>query len=141
MIMQRGSWRALAAACAVVALVTGGAASQGGARATSVQAKRSAILAYMRELQKQKQSLVGVQLNEYEVYLDCTSVDRVFERTGARPAIMGLELMNAIAVAPYAAYLTDRALTQTAAGGLVTMSWHERNPVEVCPRVLDLLGC
>ncbi len=42
--------------------------------------------------------------------------------------------MNAIAYPPYAAYLTDRALSQTAAGGLVTMSWHERNPVEICPR-------
>jgi hypothetical protein len=69
-----------------VALVTGGAASQGGARATSVQAKRSAILAYMRDLQKQKQSLVGVQLNEYEVYLDCTSADRLVDYVTNTPA-------------------------------------------------------
>jgi mannan endo-1,4-beta-mannosidase len=100
----------------------------------SIQAKRSAILEYVRELQQRKKTLSGVQVNEYEVYIDCTSVDRVVEQTGTRPAIMGLELMNAIAYPPYAAYLTDRALTQTAAGGLVTMSWHERNPVEICQR-------
>jgi mannan endo-1,4-beta-mannosidase len=111
--------------------MTGGAVSRD---AVSIQAKRSDILEYVRDLQKHKQTLIGVQVNEYEVYIDCTSVDRVFQQTGARPAIVGLELMNATAVPPYAAYLTDRALTQTAAGGLVTMSWHERNPVEVCPR-------
>jgi mannan endo-1,4-beta-mannosidase len=125
---------AVAPVCVVLAFlsVAGAAASTTGA--TSIQAKRDAILAYVHELQAQKKTLIGVQVNEYEVYIDCTSADRVFEQTGARPAIMGLELMNAIAVPPYAAYLTDRALTQTAAGGLVTMSWHERNPVEVCPR-------
>jgi mannan endo-1,4-beta-mannosidase len=124
----------LAAACAALALLTSAAASQGAASPTSIQAKRSAVLSYVRDLQKRHQTLVGVQVNEYEVYLDCTSADRVFQQTGTRPAIMGLELMNAIAYPPYAAYLTDRALSQTAAGGLVTMSWHERNPVEVCPR-------
>jgi mannan endo-1,4-beta-mannosidase len=128
-ITRAARWRGAAAACVALALMTASAATQ-----DAIQAKRSAILAYVRDLQKHKQTLIGVQVNEYEVYLDCTSVDRIFEQTGARPAIMGLELMNAIAFPPYAAYLTDRALSQTAAGGLVTMSWHERNPVAVCPR-------
>ena len=73
-------------------------------------------------------------MNEYEVYIDCTSAERLHAQTGKYPAILGLELMNAIAYPPYPSYLVDRALTQSAQGGLVTMSWHERNPVEVCQR-------
>jgi mannan endo-1,4-beta-mannosidase len=117
-----------------MALVTGGAASQGAAGGASIQAKRGAILAYIRAVQAQRKTLIGVQVNEYEVYIDCTSQDRLFAQTGKRTSVLGLELMNAIAYPPYASYLTDRALTQTAGGGLVTMSWHERNPVEVCQR-------
>jgi len=131
MISRRIVCQMAATVCAVLTLLTGPAASKD---APSIQAKRSAVLSYVRDLQKNGQTLVGVQVNEFEVYIDCTSVDRLAEQTAARPAIMGLELMNAIAYPPYATYLTDRALTQTAAGGLVTMSWHERNPVEVCPR-------
>ena len=127
-------WCAVMTACVVLAFLSVPAVSANAPRAVSILEKREAILAYIRDVQVQRKSLVGVQVNEYEVYLDCTSADRVFEQTGARPAIMGLELMNAIAYPPYAAYLTDRALTQAAAGGLVTMSWHERNPVEVCQR-------
>ena len=104
------------------------------ADAVSTQSKRNAILSYLHDLEEQKQSLIGVQVNEFEVYLDCTSADRIFQQTAERPALLGLELMDAIAVPPYASYLTDRALTQTTAGGLVEMSWHQRNPVEVCPR-------
>ena len=125
-------WCAVVAACIVPALLSVPAASA--SAAVSIQPKRQAILAYIRDVQTHRKTLAGVQVNEYEVFIDCTSVDRVFEQTGAKPAIMGLELMNAIAYPPYASYLIDRAATQTAAGGLVTMSWHERNPVEVCPR-------
>jgi mannan endo-1,4-beta-mannosidase len=127
-------WCAVAATCAVLAFLSGPAASAKATGAISVQAKRSAILGYLHELQKQEKTLLGVQVNEYEVYIKCTSQDRLFEQTGKRTAILGLELMNSIAYPPYAAYLTDRALTQTASGGLVEMSWHQRNPVEVCPR-------
>jgi len=101
---------------------------------TEIKGKRAAILSYLAELPAQKKTLAGVQVNEYEVYLDCNSADRLKAMTGARPAVLGLELMNAIAYPPYPAYLIDRALTQSAAGGLVTMSWHQRNPVEICPR-------
>ena len=131
--MQRGTmaarWHVAAAACIALVLMTASAAAQ-----DAIQAKRSAILAYLHDLQMHKQTLVGVQVNEYEVYIDCTSQDRLFAQTSKRTSVLGLELMNAIAYPPYASYLTDRALTQTAAGGLVTMSWHERNPVEVCQR-------
>ncbi len=101
---------------------------------TEIKGKRAAILSYLAELPAQKKTLAGVQVNEYEVYIDCTSADRLKAMTGERPAVLGLELMNAIAYPPYPSYLIDRALTQSAAGGLVTMSWHQRNPVEVCPR-------
>ncbi len=99
-----------------------------------IQGKKTAILSYVAQLPAQKRTLAGVQVNEYEVYIDCTSADRLAEQTGKHPALLGLELMNAIAYPPYSSYLIDRALTQTAAGGLVTMAWHERNPVEVCQR-------
>lgn len=101
---------------------------------TEIKGKRAAILSYLAELPTQKKTLAGVQVNEYEVYIDCTSADRLKVMTGKRPAILGLELMNAIAYPPYSSYLIDRALTQSAAGGIVTMSWHQRNPVEVCLR-------
>jgi mannan endo-1,4-beta-mannosidase len=99
-----------------------------------IRGKKSAILSYIAQLPAQKKTLAGVQVNEYEVYIDCTSADRFAEMTAKRPAVLGLELMNAIAYPPYPSYLIDRALSQTAAGGLVTMAWHERNPVEVCQR-------
>jgi Glycosyl hydrolase family 26 len=120
----------------VCALIAGAMLSiaQGATAESAIQAKRSAILAYLHKLQNDRQTLTGVQVNEYEAYIDCTSADRMFAMTGTRPAIMGLELMNVIAYPPYESYITDRALTQMAAGGLVTMSWHERNPVEVCTR-------
>jgi hypothetical protein len=102
--------------------------------AGDIQAKKSAILSYITQLPAQKKTLVGVQVNEYEVYIDCTSADRLAEQTGKRPAVLGLELMNAISYPPYPTYLIDRAVTQSAAGGLVTMAWHQRNPVEVCQR-------
>ena len=124
-------WRAAAATFVVLVCATGGVASQGN---DTIAAKRSAILTLVHNAQKHKQTLVGVQVNEYEVYLDCTSYDRIVAQTGKHPAILGLELMNAIAYPPYEKYLIDRAETQTEAGGLVTMSWHERNPVEVCAR-------
>lgn len=110
------------------------AAAHGVPLATAIQAKKSAILSYVAGLPGHKQTLAGVQVNEYEVYIDCTSADRLKAQTGKAPALLGLELMNAIAYPPYPSYLIDRALTQTAAGGLVTMAWHERNPVEVCQR-------
>lgn len=102
--------------------------------AAEIHGKKTAILSYIAQLPAQKKTLAGVQVNEYEVYIDCTSADRLAEQTGQRPAMLGLELMNTIAYPPYSSYLIDRALTQSTAGGLVTMSWHERNPVEVCQR-------
>lgn len=124
--------RMLVAAGLCAALVSSGQAAP--ATATAISAKKTAILSALGQLQAQKKTLAGVQVNEYEVYIDCTSADRLAEMSGKRPAMLGLELMNAIAYPPYASYLEDRALTHTVAGGLVTMAWHQRNPVEVCQR-------
>jgi mannan endo-1,4-beta-mannosidase len=123
-------WRATVLACIVLVAATVGASAEG----VAIGAKRGAILAYVNEVLAQKKTIAGVEVNEFETYLDCTSADYIVGQTGKRPALIGLELMTAIAYPPYAAYLTDRAATQTAAGGLVTMAWHQRNPVEVCPR-------
>lgn len=126
MLARKIAWPAMIA-CLVMAM-------SGNAAPTDIAAKRTAILDYVRSLPAEKKTLVGTQVNEYEVYITCTSADRVKEMTGKRVAVLGLELMNAIAYPPYESYLIDRAVTQTQAGGLVTMSWHERNPVEVCQR-------
>jgi hypothetical protein len=102
--------------------------------AAAIAAKKTAIVDYLHTLEKQHRTLVGVQVNEFEVYLDCDSADRLRLSTGKRPAVLGLELMGAIAVPPYAGYVVDRARTQTAAGGLVALTWHHRNPTEICVR-------
>jgi len=129
--MRLSAWLVAAGICAATVMPSFAAKDP---LAAEIKGKKTAILSYLAELPAQKKTLAGTQINEYEVYIDCTSADRLKEMTGRRPAILGLELMNAIAYPPYASYLADRALTQSAAGGLVTMSWHQRNPVEVCQR-------
>jgi hypothetical protein len=129
-------WRCRAAllVCLLGVPVVAPAHAEAAAMATAIQAKKIAIQAYLRALPQQKQMLVGVQVNEFEVYLDCTSADRLAQLGGSPPAMLGLELMNTIAVPPYGRYVVDRALTQTAAGGLVTLTWHARNPMKTCVR-------
>jgi hypothetical protein len=100
----------------------------------TIAAKKAAILGAIADLQRSGKSLVGVQVNEYEIYLDCGSADWLEQMTARRPAVLGLELMNAIAVPPYRSYIVDRAAAQSAAGGLVTLTWHARMPLETCLR-------
>lgn len=120
--------------CLVLSLTA--AMGQGGEAVpgAALVAKKQSVLSYIRSLNGAHKTLAGVQVNEFEVYLDCDSADRLEQTTGHRPAILGLELMNAIAVPPYGDYVLDRALRQSRAGGLVTLTWHERNPVEICIR-------
>lgn len=96
--------------------------------------KKTAILSYLRSLPREAKSLVGVQVDEFELYIDCNSADRLKSITGTSPAVIGLELMNTISVPPYQGYLIDRALTQSELGGLVALTWHQRNPLSLCPR-------
>lgn len=104
------------------------------AGAAPLSAKKTAILDYLHTLESNRQTLSGVQVNEYEVYLGETSEDRLRQRTGKAPAVLGLELMGAIAFAPYKTYVYDRAVRHTANGGLVALTWHERNPLCICVR-------
>lgn len=104
------------------------------ASADVIADKKAAILTYLHTLQHEAKSLVGVQVDEFEVYADCNSADRLKTMTGVTPAVVGLELMNVISVPPYRDYLMDRALSQSKQGGLVTLSWHQRNPLALCPR-------
>lgn len=120
----------LAASAALMLLAGAGMA----AGHVSVAAKKAAILTYLKSLPAQHKTLSGVQVDEFEVYLPCNSSDRIRLGAGHAPAIMGLELMGAIAFPPYKDYLIDRAEEQAEAGGLVTMSWHERNPSRLCVR-------
>lgn len=99
-----------------------------------IAAKKAAVLNYIHGLAQQHKTLAGVQVNEFEVYLDCDSADRIEQQVGKRPAIIGLEMMNAMAVPPYGNYVLDRAVRQSKSGGLVALTWHERNPVEICIR-------
>lgn len=85
-------------------------------------------------------SLSGVQVNEYEVFIECTSMERMHELTGKWPAILGLELMFMIEYPPYREYFVRRAKEHAARGGLVTVTWHQRNPLNVCPRG-EYYGC
>lgn len=139
-------WKALTsglAAGSVAALLVGGAMAAGTAGTAgtasiaghvTIAAKKAAILAYIDSLPAAHKTLSGVQVDEFEVYLPCNSADRIALGTGKHTALMGLELMGAIAFPPYKTYLIDRAEEQTMAGGLVTMSWHERNPSRLCVR-------
>jgi hypothetical protein len=42
--------------------------------------------------------------------------------------------MNVLAVPPYGEYVIERAVAQESAGGLVALTWHERNPTKPCVR-------
>lgn len=101
---------------------------------SDIAAKKAAILNYVQSLPAAHKTLAGVQVNEFEVFLDCDSADRIGQQVGRRPAILGLEMMNAMVVPPYGDYVLDRAVRQSKAGGLVTLTWHERNPVVICIR-------
>lgn len=103
-------------------------------QASVVAAKKAAIIDYFTDLPKQGKTVGGVQVNEFEIYLTCNSYDRVVEMSGERPAMMGTELMFAMAYPPYESYLTRGIEQHMAAGGVVTMAWHWRNPLEVCVR-------
>ncbi len=95
---------------------------------------RDAVLALIERTAEEGRSLAGVQVNEYEVFIQCTSMERAHELTGKWPAVLGLELMFIIENPAYRDFFMKRAKEHAARGGLVTLTWHARNPLEVCPR-------
>ncbi|MEQ8934970.1 MAG: glycosyl hydrolase [Amphiplicatus sp.] len=95
---------------------------------------RDAVLELINRASEKGRSLSGVQVNEYEVFIQCTSLERTHELTGKWPAVLGLELMFIIENPAYRGFFMKRAKEHAARGGLVALTWHARNPLEVCPR-------
>ncbi|PHR94243.1 MAG: hypothetical protein COA69_01205 [Robiginitomaculum sp.] len=98
------------------------------------RARKTAILEYLTSVSEGGQTLSGTQVNEYEVFIKCTSYDRLHAMTGKKAAVLGLELMFAIEYEGYADHLVRLAREHAQAGGLVTLAWHARNPLKTCPR-------
>lgn len=97
-------------------------------------AKKTAILSYLNSVSAAGHTLSGVQVNEYEAFIECTSYDRLNGMSGKNMAVMGMELMFAIEYAGYADHLVRLAKEHADAGGIITMSWHARSPLRTCPR-------
>jgi mannan endo-1,4-beta-mannosidase len=112
-------------------LLLAGAAA---AASESAEMRKEAILEYFSVLRAEKRFVAGTQVNEYEVSLTCDSMDRLVAMTGEEQAVLGLELMFAQSYPHYEAALLTHAVEHTKRGGLVTLAWHQRNPLRVCPR-------
>lgn len=95
---------------------------------------RVGLLALLEKTAQEGKSLSGQQVNEYEVFIRCSSFERIYELTGQWPAILGLELMFIIENPSYKDYFLARAREHAARGGIVAITWHARNPIRVCPR-------
>ncbi|MEZ5946214.1 MAG: glycosyl hydrolase [Hyphomonas sp.] len=95
---------------------------------------REEVLSYLTDLSSRGELLAGTQVNEYEVSIACDSMDRLVSMTGKEPAILGLELMFAATYDGYDDALVAHARAHARRGGLVTLAWHQRNPLKVCPR-------
>lgn len=95
---------------------------------------KAAVIGALKDADAKGLSLVGVQVNEYEVFIKCSSAERLYELTGKWPAVLGLELMYMIENPAYRDYFMKRAEEQAARGGIVAITWHARNPLRVCPR-------
>jgi len=96
--------------------------------------RKQIILEELRRLRDAGQFVAGTQVNEYEVRLKCDSMDRLVALTGKEQGLLGLELMFANEHSGYETGLIDHAIEHTSRGGLVTLTWHMRNPLRVCAR-------
>ena len=102
--------------------------------ATPSAARRLKVLEFLSQLQAEHRSLYGTQVNEFEVFLRCDSMDRFVANVGEEPALLGLELMFAREYAGYEDLMVKHAVEHSNRGGLVTLVWHARNPLKVCAR-------
>ncbi|NHK29130.1 hypothetical protein FF098_014510 [Parvularcula flava] len=96
--------------------------------------RRDEVIALLEDVGAAGNTLSGQQVNEYEVFIPCDSFDFIEEMTGQTPAVLGLELMFAMEYEGYRELMLAHAERQAARGGLVTFTWHARNPIKVCPR-------
>ncbi|MEE2692616.1 MAG: glycosyl hydrolase [Pseudomonadota bacterium] len=122
----------LAAFAVLSACVRGGEESE--PRQAGYGQTREAVMTLIGKNASEGRSLSGVQVNEYEAFIRCSSIERIYELTGKWPAILGLEMMFLIEYPPYREYFMRRAREHASRGGLIALTWHERNPIEVCPR-------
>lgn len=101
---------------------------------TDFTERKATVLRELAALAESDRSLAGTQVNEYEIFLECDSMDRLTNLTGEEQAVIGLELMFAGAYAGYEDRLVEHAVTHSKKGGAVTLAWHMRNPLKVCTR-------
>ncbi|MCG8442046.1 MAG: glycoside hydrolase family 26 protein, partial [Caulobacterales bacterium] len=119
----------LAALCAIALAFT-----SSGEEPSTYGQTREGVIGAVTAAAADGRTLSGQQVNEYEVFIACTSFERIHELTGAWPAILGLELMFIIENPSYREHFMRRAREHAARGGIVTLTWHARNPIRVCPR-------
>ena len=121
---------------ALFALLSAACGGQGdaGAGPSGYGQTADAVIAVMERAKADGRTFSGVQVNEYEAFIECTSLERMYELTGEWPAIIGLELMFIIENPAYRGFFMKRAEEHAARGGVVAITWHARNPARVCPR-------
>ena len=126
----------LAGIALVMAVMSASAAADPatGAEPAPMDARKQAILGYLSGLRAEGRFIAGTQVNEYEVSITCDSMDRLVAMIGEEQAVLGLELMFAQSYPHYEDALIDHAKAHAARGGVVTLAWHQRNPLQVCPR-------
>lgn len=123
-----------AAFLATFALVLEAGAAQPISPALSMEERKQVVLDYLADLQAEGKFIAGTQVNEYEVSLTCDSMDRLVAMTGEEQAVLGLELMFAHSYPHYEDALLSHAVAHARRGGIVTLAWHQRNPLRICPR-------
>ncbi|MBB4660373.1 glycosyl hydrolase [Parvularcula dongshanensis] len=123
------------AAVSTAALVFGACNSTAQSDPGEMAERQGIALEYLAQLSDEGKLLAGTQVNEYEVFLECDSMDRLVTMLdGEEPAVLGLELMFAKEYPPYEDVFVEHAVRHGERGGLVNVVWHQRNPLHICPR-------
>ncbi|HEV7606334.1 MAG TPA: glycosyl hydrolase [Steroidobacteraceae bacterium] len=119
---------------ASIVLVTAALLSPPAGADPAIARRKAAVVEFLGRLQAEHRTLYGTQVNEFEAFLRCDSVDRLVANIEHEPALLGLELMFAQEYTGYEDLLVKHAVEHTRRGGLVTLAWHARNPLRVCVR-------
>jgi len=83
---------------------------------------KETVMGVLKGVAADGRTLSGQQVNEYEVFIECTSFERIHELTGKWPAILGLELMFIIENSSYREYFMQRAqLSMRRGAGLLRL--------------------
>lgn len=127
-----GLFRVIVGVSVILAALTGAGAAE--PPTSSMEARKGALLDYLSALSAEGRFIAGTQVNEYEVSIACDSMDRLVAMTGEEQAVLGLELMFAQSYPHYEDALVAHAEAHSRRGGVVTLAWHQRNPLRICPR-------